>query len=231
MKKSGFTLEEHIYEEIKKAIFNRKIGPRTVLSEEQLAEAFNVSRTPVRHVLKRMHYENIVVIRPKKGVNIYEPSAEEMEEVFYVKMILEKEALKTTAEKITEEQLTKLEEMTYMEEQYYKDGKYYEGLMIANDFHNKLLEVCGNRRLLKYYKELTDLTNLYLAFYDHVAEYPPGPTEHRQIIQAIRSKSHVEIEKETVYHWTRVREHMIYHNEDKGELDLKTIFNPVKKEL
>lgn len=229
MDKKGLTLEEYIYKEIKIAIFSRKIGPHTVLSEEQLAEAFNVSRTPVRHVLKRLHYEKIVVIKPKIGVSIYEPSKEEMEEVFYVKMILEKEALKITSNHITEEQLGKLEEMTYIEEKHYQVGEYYEGLTVANNFHNELLKLSANELLLKYYMELTDLTNLYLAFYDTVREYPPGPVEHRQIIQALRSKNHDRIEKEVVDHWTRVKEYMVYDNVAKEEIDLKTIFNPIKK--
>lgn len=229
MKEPKLTLEEHIYHEIKKAIFQRKIGPKTVLSEEQLAEAFHVSRTPVRHVLKRMHYEKIVVIRPKKRVYLHEPTVEEMEEVFWVKATLEKEALKIVSERITEKQLTQLEEMTRREEQFYREGSYYEALMTANNFHSELIEITENELLCTYYRELTDKSNLYLAYYDQVPKYPPGPEEHRQILEALRSRDHTRIEKEITFHWKRVKEYMVYQDDLKKEVDLQSIFEPIKK--
>lgn len=224
------TLEEYIYEEIKKAIFSRKIGPNAVLSEEQLAEAFSVSRTPVRHVLKRMHYEKFVEIKPKKGVTIYEPTVKEMEEVFLIKKILEKEALKDAAEKVSAEQLQMLEQMTYEEEEFYKQGSYYEALLKGNQFHIEIIKLCGNDLLLRYYKELTDLTNLYLAFYDHVPDDPIGPSEHRKIIEAISRKDKKQIEKEVVHHWDRVKEFMVYNSEKNTTVDLKAIFKPMKEQ-
>ncbi|WP_164525424.1 GntR family transcriptional regulator [Siminovitchia acidinfaciens] len=228
MENKPLSLEEEIYQSIKHAIFSRKIGPKMMLSEEQLAEAFNVSRTPIRHVLKRMHYEKIVEIKPKKGVFIHEPSKEEIEEVFHVKIILEKEAIKMACQNLSEKKLDELEALTYKEEECYKEGEYYKALLAANKFHAEIVQACGNNLLLQYYNDLTDLTNLYLALFDTVPEYPPAPSEHRRIIQALRSRDERETEKELISHWTRVKEFMVYNREKDSSVDLKTIFNPLK---
>ncbi|GIN97739.1 GntR family transcriptional regulator [Siminovitchia terrae] len=222
------TLEEEIYENIKHAIFSKKIGPKMMLSEEQLAEAFNVSRTPIRHVLKRMQYEKIVEIKPKKGAFIHEPSKKEIEEVFHVKLILEKEATKMAYQNISEQQLDELEALTYKEEEYFQRGEYYQALLTANKFHADIIQACGNNLLIQYYNDLTDLTNLYLALYDNVPENPPGPSEHRRIINALRSKNEEEIDRELVSHWIRVKDYMVYNKEKDLSVDLKTIFNPLK---
>ncbi len=75
------SIEQYVYEEIKTAIFNRKIPVKMQLSEEQLAEAFAVSRTPIRSVLKKLQYEKLIHIHPNKGAFINLPSSKEIEEV------------------------------------------------------------------------------------------------------------------------------------------------------
>ena len=82
------SLEEYIYSEIKNAIFNRKIPLNSQLNEELLSEAFEVSRTPIRAVLKKLQYEKIVQSIPNKGTYIYQPTKKDIQDVFQLRVIL-----------------------------------------------------------------------------------------------------------------------------------------------
>jgi DNA-binding GntR family transcriptional regulator len=229
MKKNNkLSLEDQICHEIKMAILNRKIGPNTHLSEEQLAEVFNVSRTPIRHVLKRLQYEKIIQILPNRGAFIYEPTLKEIEEVFHLRTVLEVEAVRLACRTATEAQLEKLEELTYLEEELYKQGEYAKILPVTNQVHLGIVELSGSELMLNYCKGLCSLSDVYLAFYDHVTESPFGPSEHRKIIQYIRERNVEEAQKHFLDHFSTVKEHLIYQNHKEQSIDLRSIFKPVK---
>ncbi len=60
-------LENKIYKMLKAAIINRELPPGTKLSEQELADTLNVSRTPIRSALRRLSYEMYVKIIPRRG--------------------------------------------------------------------------------------------------------------------------------------------------------------------
>src|SRR5699024_2071632 len=181
------SLEEYIYSEIKNAIFNRKIPLNSQLNEELLSEAFEVSRTPIRAVLKKLQYEKIVQSIPNKGTYIYQPTKKDIQDVFQLRVILEKESIKLACKTATEEQIKELEELTIKEEEYFKKGEYGKGIEFTSNFHQKLLMLSGNEFMARYNQELINITNIYLAFHDTAKkESSDSPEEHRVILNALR---------------------------------------------
>ncbi len=228
-KNEKVSLEDYVYEEIKKAILNRKIPPKMQLNEEQLAEVFNVSRTPIRNVLRRLQYEKLVQIIPNKGAYIYEPTVEEIEEVFYLRTILELEAVKLACKVATAEQLDELEKLTYLEEQLYKQGEYGDALPVTTNIHLGMVEMSGNKLMLEYCNELCNLTNVFLAFYDSVqTESPLAPCEHRNIIAAIRERDEEKAVNMFMEHFSRVKSYLRYNHKDIP-INLADIFQPYKQ--
>ena len=71
------------------AVVEGRIKPGSKLSENQLAEAFGVSRTLVREALTRLEARNIVLVKSRKGWFVVEPSAVEAAEVYATRRILE----------------------------------------------------------------------------------------------------------------------------------------------
>ncbi|MEW9674239.1 GntR family transcriptional regulator [Ammoniphilus sp. 3BR4] len=224
------SIEEYVYQEIKNAILHRKIKPKTQLSEESLSEVFQVSRTPIRNVLKKLQYEKLVQIFPNKGAFIYEPTVEEMKEVFHMRKILEMECVRIACRVATDEQLQELENGTYQEEELYKRGEYGHALSKSGSFHLGIVKIAGNQLIYKYCKELNNLTDVYLAFYDNVRiESPLAPCEHRDIVQAIRDRDEDRAAKLFAEHFRRVQEHMVYRQNGEDNMDLGQIFQPFQK--
>lgn len=208
MKKSS-PKEAYIYNELKNAIFSRKIPVNTQLNEESLSEAFNVSRTPIRAVLRRLQREKIVQNIPHKGTYIYQPTLKEIEDVFHLRLLLEKEAVRIACKEATEEELQALEKGTYLEEQYYKDGEYTKGLKQTSEFHQTLIRFTKNELISKYYQELINITNIYLVFHETFnRENPISPDEHREIIKAIRAKDEQKAVSSISNHFDNIGKHL-----------------------
>lgn len=58
---------ETIYQELEKDLVNLRLRPGDMLSENQLCERFQVSRTPIRSVLQRLQEVGLLEIIPRTG--------------------------------------------------------------------------------------------------------------------------------------------------------------------
>jgi DNA-binding GntR family transcriptional regulator len=223
------SLEEYIYQQIKSAILNRKIPVTMQLAEEQLGEAFKVSRTPIRSVLKRLQYEKIIRILPNKGAFINQPSEKEIQEVFQLRMIIETEAVKAACQVATETNLHDLEALTYEEEKLYKRSEYASGIQMTSDFHQGIVELYGNDLMANYSQELINISNIYLALHDSAdTESPFCSWEHRAIIQAIREKDQEKAAQVLRDHFTTVKKHLDCNKEPEA-VQFSEMFKPITK--
>ena len=78
-----------LLDRIRGLVLSGELAPGTPLSEVYLAQEFDVSRTPVREVLKQLQNEGLVEIRPKVGTFVREPTRREIVELFQLKESLE----------------------------------------------------------------------------------------------------------------------------------------------
>jgi DNA-binding GntR family transcriptional regulator len=95
---------------IEEAIVSGELPPGTVLRQEQLSERFAVSRTPIREALRRLAALGLVSFVPNRGVRVRTLSRDELHEAFLVRAELESLATELAAPRMTEDDLTELEE-------------------------------------------------------------------------------------------------------------------------
>ncbi len=79
---------ERIYHGLRDRICLLEYPPGARLSEEELAEEFNVSRTPLRRVLTRLEAEGLVQSRHGVGTIVTDVGLDELEQVFQLRMEL-----------------------------------------------------------------------------------------------------------------------------------------------
>ncbi|MCJ7784613.1 MAG: GntR family transcriptional regulator, partial [Desulfobacterales bacterium] len=101
---------ERVYEYLKTAILSGHLNPDERLTEENLANALGVSRTPVREALHKLESEGLIKIRKKRGFIVSRDSNEEVEELFELRSILEGYTLRIISQSISEETYHRLEE-------------------------------------------------------------------------------------------------------------------------
>lgn len=76
------------YNILKERIIGGRLSPGTLLSENELAEELNMSRTPVRNAITHLESEGFVVSLKNRGVLIKEISAKEMLDMYEATMAM-----------------------------------------------------------------------------------------------------------------------------------------------
>ena len=86
------SVPEHAYTVLKNALLEGRLSPGDTLIQEEIAASLGSSRVPIREALKRLEGEGLVVQRPRRGYVVASLNADEAEDVFDVRMLLEERA-------------------------------------------------------------------------------------------------------------------------------------------
>lgn len=184
------TMAQIAEENIEIDIITGRIPSGKRINEQSLCKAYNMSRTPIREILRRIEGNGLVKSIPNRGVFAVGLTQEALDDLFYLKTILEVQCVRWAVERIEEHQMDLLEE-TFDFMQFYtmsndldKILRINEGFdtIIYNSAHNKELET----RLNRY--------NFLIKHANAEVKYPLNylPTvleEHRAIFEAFKSKN------------------------------------------
>lgn len=217
--------EEKIYKDIKLAIIQQKLRPNMKLVEDEIAESFGVSRTPVRNVLRRLAYEKLLTIIPRKGTFVSCPTVEEAKEVFELRRALESVAVESACSNMTKDDYVKLKEMIDEEHNAHLHGDFYTTLYISGDFHLKIAEIAGNSYNYRYLEELTSLTYVIIALYGYRHLKLCGDDEHTLILEAIKKKDSSLAKKLIMEHLTQIEMHLDFADISSAPMSFSEIFN------
>ncbi|WP_127088109.1 GntR family transcriptional regulator [Aquabacter cavernae] len=105
------TLSGAILEQLRTDILNGAHPGGAQLRQDALAEAYGVSRIPVREALFQLEAEGLVRITPQKGAIVSELSVSEITDVFDLRAILEPRLLEASFPALMPEDLTRLDDI------------------------------------------------------------------------------------------------------------------------
>ena len=98
-----------IRERIWLSIAEKRLRPGLRLKEEELAEVFDVSRARVRQVLAMLASDGLVTILPNRGAFVSEPTAQEAQDVFHVRKLVEDRVIERLIGRLTPNDFARLE--------------------------------------------------------------------------------------------------------------------------
>jgi len=174
--------EAEIYRDIKLAITQHKLLPNTQLVEDALAEAFGVSRTPIRNVLRRLAAEKLVMVIPYRGTFVSCPSVEEARAVFEMRRIIESSMVRKLCGIVLPEQVAQLQALLKEELHANHAGDVVGALDVTVDFHLKLAEMADNAHYYNFLEELISLTAVIIALYGTKRSFC---RDHEELVAAI----------------------------------------------
>jgi len=100
-----------IYQTIRDRILYLDYAPGQILNETHLAEEFDVSRTPIRDVLSRLEWEQLVKILPRTGTIVTEIDFQKTFHVFQIRTEIEGLTAQWACDNINDIQLGELEKL------------------------------------------------------------------------------------------------------------------------
>src|SRR6202050_3223278 len=92
---------ERAYSAVRDGILQGRYNAGSRLTEQELASALGVSRTPVREALRRLHAEGLVEFEPNHGAVVALFELEDAEEIFELRALLEPISARRAAERVT----------------------------------------------------------------------------------------------------------------------------------
>lgn len=139
------------YSSIKRMVLAGQLGPGKKLVHEELAEALNVSRTPVREALERLYQEGFVTRLPRRGFYVTGISRDEAFSLYGAREALELFALQTTLEQgpIPKSALSTLNDYMARYDELTKTQVLTERILTDVILHLKLAELSGNRYVVR----------------------------------------------------------------------------------
>lgn len=180
-----------LLQRLREAIISGRFAPGTPLSEVSLAEAYAVSRTPVREALKQLQVEGLVEIRPRVGTFVRQPSRREVVELFEIKEILEGLAARLLAQRGAVRELDLLEANLKASEDAVATGNAEGYASLVHEFHQLLVDGSDNTRLASHYQTLMNQLayhRLVMTSLRHPGRLGSSLHEHRTVLDRIREK-------------------------------------------
>ncbi|MFF9479417.1 GntR family transcriptional regulator [Streptomyces sp. NPDC014733] len=204
-------LSVRVYERLRDLIIQEKLPPETQLVQGQVADALEVSRTPVRDALNRLTHERLVTWTPGHGHVVNEVRAQDIRYVYQVREPLEALAARQSAGRHSAVQISRLNAL--VEEMALIDPADCDAQFSLNRrFHMSLFEPCENFVLLQMIESLWDhpLTLRITRSYEHNADaVADAVATHRDIVHAAREGDPDRLAELMTAHWQRLTESLL----------------------
>jgi DNA-binding GntR family transcriptional regulator len=140
-------LYEEVAELLRQRIFSRELAPGSWIDELKIAEAYGISRTPLREALKVLAAEGLVTMKVRRGAYVTEVSDRDLADVYHLLSLLESDAASVVASQASDAQIVELKALhAELETAANPNAPDRERFFEVNErFHMRLLEIADNR--------------------------------------------------------------------------------------
>lgn len=150
------SLSDQAYEQIKTDILTCALRPGQQIAQNQLAEKYQVGKTPVREALQRLTQEGYVQPFPRFGYIVAPITLADVHQIYELRAIVEPASARLAAMRCTDEhleQIQKAADKTYI---YNERETYLQYLRHNTEFHYTVALAGGNQRLAEIVARLLE---------------------------------------------------------------------------
>jgi DNA-binding GntR family transcriptional regulator len=181
------TVRDALVETLRDEIVRGDLIPGQYLRLEEIAARFDVSTMPVREALRDLEAEGLVTIFPHRGSVVTQLSADELQDIYDIRVTLEEMATRLAVPLVTEATLAELTSLVNQMESH--QGHVAILVKLNHQFHLTLYAASGRRHLCELNRMLRYRTQHYLHLFSVEVEsdnFRQTQGEHRGILEACR---------------------------------------------
>jgi DNA-binding GntR family transcriptional regulator len=182
------SLRERALDTIRSRILDQQYPPGSLLSENQLAEELGISRTPIREALRELAAGGLVRILPQRGVEVSEPSVQDIVEVYQLREQLECFAARLAAEHLTPADARSLAADHAEALAHVAAGRLQDAYEASVRLHAQIVALTRNARLARFMSQLGDQVHRFGMLTLRHGRAPRALEEHGRIIEAILAR-------------------------------------------
>lgn len=200
--KNEYISTNDMYLILRNEILNLTLKPGQLLSENDIAKRFNVSRTPVRSVVERLKNESLITTDQRKGNYVSFIDIETVVQVIYIRSRVETDVLKMAARKEDQFLIKELELNLDEQKKQIKDNidpeKFFE---IDNKFHKLSFKAVGKQKAWDILQQLLIHYSRYrMLDFSQTRDFEMLYQQHADMYTAVINKDYPKIEQATINH-------------------------------
>ena len=184
------TARERVYFQLKEWIIDGTLKPDERISDQEIAQYFSVSRTPIREALQLLKEQNLVCIFPGKESRIAPVNTKNICQIYQMISELHVLAVRFAYSEITEDILDELQAANRRFKEALHSDKAKELRELDDQFHKIFFRAADNVFLSNFAETLHIHTerveNLFFSGKTH--NHENSASKHQDIIDALRNQ-------------------------------------------
>lgn len=187
------SLASAVADKLRAMIIHGDVQEGEQLRQDAIASEFQVSRIPVREALRQLEAEGLIKIVAHRGAVVSALSADEIEELFDIRALLEREVLKVSIPNLTKEDFAKAESIleTYEKALWMKDEVGTWG-RLNWQFHATLYSKANRPHFMSIIQMINNNGDRYTRLQLYLTQaFEQAKQEHRQLLELCRKRDAV----------------------------------------
>ncbi len=193
------SLKDCVYNHISEKINDGSLKPDDKINEQQIADALNISRTPIREALIQLASDGYLENTPRRGFRVKALDIKKARDLYEVIGILDGRIAYAAADLISEDDIKQMQFLADSMDAAITQGlssKYYELQLM---FHNVYINLYSNETMISTLNQMKNqFLRKYYKFEDPEKELnilKQTNQEHYEIVRLFKEKKKDELEK------------------------------------
>lgn len=190
------SLHTELLEQLREFIAEGNLADGMRIPERILCDKFQISRTPLREALKVLAAEGLIELLPNRGARVRKLNEEELRELFDLMGGLEALAGRLACERITDEEIRRIEKIHQDMYFFYLRKDLPEYFRRNREIHEAIVKAAGNQSLSDMYNAIYSRVRRVRFTANMVKEtdrWSAAMREHELILDALRRRAGAEL--------------------------------------
>ncbi|WP_078553550.1 GntR family transcriptional regulator [Bacillus alkalicellulosilyticus] len=200
--KNRSSIGTRVYEFLKSEIVSVKLPPGHSISENEIAERLQVSRTPVREAFLRLSQEELVTVFPQKGSVVSKIDLDHLEETRFMREHLEVATTRLACEMVTEQGLISLTSNVSLQRLASNEKDFERFFELDEQFHALIFSICHKSKVWDAIQNMMTLNFSRIRFLSLFENLNTDNLlkEHQEIVESIKEQNPDRAEKAVRVH-------------------------------
>jgi GntR family transcriptional regulator, rspAB operon transcriptional repressor len=194
------SLTEQIYFKLKEMILYGDFKSGELLTVGEIADNYNISRTPVREAFSALKHDGLLEVLPHKGYMVSRVDLKDLDDLFDLRIILEGGAAELAASNATNEMIDQLEQLAKIE--FSEDDKKNEIFFMKTNlnFHTFVAKASKNYRLVNLVTNCINHMQRVLLWDSKSSSIISMQNEHMELVELIKKRDPINAKKFMIEH-------------------------------
>jgi DNA-binding GntR family transcriptional regulator len=218
---------ETLYRALYDAIASHELRPGQKLTEEVIGEIFDVGRSVIRPILRRLAADGVVELFPNRGAFVTRPAVKEAREVFEVRRLIEG-GIVSGLTGLDPALVERLDLHVLEEDMARRNNDNKMLLCLAGDFHMLLAQVSTNATLHKILRDLVTRSVLATALYQRSGGSGCRTDDHRAVVRLLEAGKFNEAGLFVVEHLNMVERSLDFDQSENSFQELRAVLGEIR---